>query len=280
MIINIILFQKDNAMLKFVFSGRIITAASRPDSICNIPQKISYYLENNSHHHDFKEVMAVVKGDCIFKLNGKYFHLQAGDLVLLNPMDNHTEGHYPDRNSVYYWGSFWTDMIRIHLWEKNRISDSGFLSLGTFSDFIYNLWDEISARGNIEAEEELSHIITSVINCFLREDRQQKYSFPHGFRYDIMKKIIEYIENTPSLNCTLDSLSILAGYSKIHFQRCFIEHTGMTFREYILKKRIERYFSIIGSKNFSLKEIAYKLGFSSTAALLHWKQRNKKKFHL
>lgn len=267
-------------MLKFCFSGRIVTSASKPDDISDVSSEVLEYLKSNSHKHDFKEIMTVVRGGCVLKLKNKYFRLNEGDIVLLNSMEEHTEGHYADSNSVYYWGSFWSDMLRIHVWATNKIADSGFLSLGTFNDFIYHLWDELSTEKNNNAEEEFAHIATSFINNFLRCGGQKNNLFPNNMRYDIMKKIIEYIENMPSLNCTLDSLSILSGYSKVHFQRCFAEYTGMNSREYLLRKRVERYFRIIGRKDYSLKEMAYELGFASSAALLHWKKRNQKRFHL
>ncbi|MBQ7403499.1 MAG: helix-turn-helix transcriptional regulator [Lentisphaeria bacterium] len=267
-------------MKKFKFSGRIITSYSRQAELQKPAPDIMEWLKNQHHKHEFKEIMAVVDGTCFFNLKNKTFQLNPGDIVLLNSMESHTEGHYPEKNSVFWWGSFWTDMLRIHLWEENKIADSEILSMGTFNDFIYHLWDEIPSGGNAGAEEELAHIITALINHFLRNGEKEKHTLPKGMQYEIMAKIIDYIDHMPSLNCTLDSLALLAGYSKVHFQRRFAEYTGMVFREYLLRKRVDRYFKIIINKDFSLKEMAYELGFSSSAALLHWKQRNQKKFHL
>ncbi len=267
-------------MLKFHFSGRIVTAETSPDHIKNIEPITMEWLRNKHHKHDFREILAVISGNCTFKLKNKCFQLNAGDIVLLDSMEQHTEGHYPDPNAVFWWGSFWTDMLRIHLWQENKIASSEIVSMGSFNDFIYHIWNELNISENEEATDEIGHIITVLINHFLRSaEKERKFPFRNA-QHEIMEKILDYIDKMPSLNCTLDSLALLAGYSKVHFQRRFTEYTGMVFREYLLRKRVDRYFKIIAKQNFSLKEMAYELGFSSSAALFHWKQRNQKKFHL
>ena len=267
-------------MQKFNFSGRIVTSACIPGETGELTQDIAEWLRKQHHKHDFKEILAIIDGTCIFKLKNKIFQLNPGDILLLNSMESHTEGHYPCNNAVYWWGSFWTDMLRIHIWKNNKIADSDLLAMGAFNDFIYHHWNELNTTKNSGADEELAHIITALINYSLRNGENKKHSPPAGKQYEIMTKIIDYIANMPSLNCTLDSLALLSGYSKVHFQRKFVEYTGMVFREYLLRKRVERYFRIIVKQDLSLKEMAYELGFSSSAALLHWKQRNQKKFHL
>lgn len=61
-----------------------------------------------------------------------------------------------------------------------------------------------------------------------------------------------------------------AGYSRVHFQRLFREYTGLTFREYMLKKRLERYRLLLGEVSPNVKEIADQLGFSSVKTFGVW----------
>jgi len=276
---NIMKQENSGLPLKFSFSGRIVTADSRHDEIRELTPEQSRWLLHNHHRHEFREIMVVIAGSCVFQLKNKYFNLNAGDIVLLHSMELHTEGHYPDETAVFWWGSFWTDMLRIHLWKENKISDSGILSMGAFNDFMYQIWDEFIPRKEDAVREEIANIMSVLVNHFLRTEHQKKSSLPCNEQCHIMEKIVQYIESMPSLTCTLDSLALLAGYSKVHFQRILIQYTGMTFREYLLRKRVERYFRLAAG-NPSLKEVAYELGFSSPAAYLHWKQRNKDAFHL
>ena len=54
----------------------------------------------------------------------------------------------------------------------------------------------------------------------------------------------------------------------------------MTFREYMLRKRVERYRKAVKKDNVSLMEIADELGFASESVLCHWKDRVQKKYRL
>lgn len=266
--------------LKFQFSGRIVAANFPEEGEKTLSPEKMLWLADRWHRHDFREVMAVVSGSCVFKLKNRFYHLNTGDILLLNSMEAHTDGHYPEAGSVYWWGSFWTDMLRIYLWQEDKITDSRVLALGSFSDFIYHLWDEAAAVDGVDARSEFGSVISVLINNFLRNRNSENNFMARNSQSRIMDKIIDYINKMPSLNCTLDSLALLAGYSKVHFQRRFTEYTGMVFREYLLRKRVERYFRIMEKKEASLKEMADELGFASVAALLHWKQRNKERFHL
>lgn len=272
--------KNGTSVRKFRFSGRVITSSSQGEDVSVLPVEKRRWLQENHHRHDYREIMAVVAGKCVIKLQNKYFHLMPGDILLLNSMENHSNGHYPEKGTVFWWGSFWTDMLRIHLWEENRISDSSVVFMGAFNDFIYHEWDDLLTGDTPDIREEIAHIIIALINHRFRTGTKQKIVSQVNEQDLIMEKIVKYIDEMPSLNCTLASLALLAGYSTVHFQRIFVQYTGMTFREYILHKRVKRYLRLTEHGDRTMKELADELGFSSIEALIHWKQRNRKGFHL
>ena len=266
--------------LKFQFSGRIITTATHPDNLSELTPDNAQWLNRHQHRHDYREFLAVISGGGFFQLNDRYFQLKTGDLVLINSKAVHSDGHYPDGKSVFWWGLLWTDILRIHLWEADNITESGLISMGNFNNFICQIWDEFD-QGKCEAAgQELVKIVSCLADHYLRTCHPPE--LPHKEMQNTMKmdKIIRYMDQMPSLNCTLKSLAVLAGYSRIHFQRLFTEYTGMTFREYMLRKRVERYRRAVKRDNVSLKEIADELGFASESALCHWKDRVQKQYRL
>ncbi len=266
--------------LKFQFSGRIITTATRPDNLSELTPDNAQWLNHHQHRHDYREFLAVISGGGFFQLNDRYFQLKTGDLVLINSKAVHSDGHYPDGKSVFWWGLLWTDILRIHLWEADNITESGLISMGNFNNFICQIWDEFD-QGKCEAAgQELVKIVSCLADHYLRTCHPPEQ--PHKEMQNTMKmdKIIRYMDQMPSLNCSLKSLAVLAGYSRIHFQRLFTEYTGMTFREYMLRKRVERYRRAVKKDNVSLKEIADELGFASESALCHWKDRIQKQYRL
>ena len=59
------------------------------------------------HHHDFFEVYFFLSGRVSFKVEGRSYHLEPGDLLLINPQ----ELHQPDigTDSVYEGVVLWID---------------------------------------------------------------------------------------------------------------------------------------------------------------------------
>lgn len=271
--------KKDTSVRKFRFSGRIVSSLSPADDISALPVEKRRWMQENRHKLEYREIMAVIAGKCEIKLKNKYFCLYPGDILLVDPMEEHTNGHYPEKGTSFWWGAFWTDMLRSQLWEENRITDSYAVPMGAFNDFIYHIWNDLLAGDTPDIREEIANIITLLINNRFRTGMKKMIFSQANEQDQIMEKIIQYMEEMPSLNCSLTSLALLAGYSKVHFQRIFIEYTGMTFREYLLRVRVKRYFRLYGNEDHSLKEMADELGFSSVAALLHWKKHNAKALH-
>jgi AraC family transcriptional regulator len=77
-------------------------------------------------------------------------------------------------------------------------------------------------------------------------------------------KVVEYIHSNLSENLTLSSLASIANYSPFHFQRLFVEKTGESPKQYIIRLRLEKiahYIKIF--PNLSISELSADSGFSS-----------------
>jgi len=77
-------------------------------------------------------------------------------------------------------------------------------------------------------------------------------------------KVVEFIHSNLSENLTLSSLASIANYSPFHFQRLFLEQTGETPKQYIIRLRLEKtahYLKIF--PNLSISELSADSGFSS-----------------
>jgi len=91
----------------------------------------------------------------------------------------------------------------------------------------------------------------------------------HHTEYDKEKgsaitKVVDYIHDNLSDNLSLQSLASVANYSPFHFQRLFLEQTGETPKQYIIRLRLEKiahYLKVF--PNLSISELAAESGFSS-----------------
>ena len=56
--------------------------------------EVFHYLEPKGadvevHHHDFYEVYCLLSGQADYWVDGQTYHLRAGDMLLINPMELH-----------------------------------------------------------------------------------------------------------------------------------------------------------------------------------------------
>ncbi len=58
--------------------------------------------------------------------------------------------------------------------------------------------------------------------------------------------------------------------SRIHIDRLFLEQTGMSLKKYLVKRMIEESNELLRTSLFSVKEIAYKLGFKTSSHFCAW----------
>ena len=75
---------------------------------------------------------------------------------------------------------------------------------------------------------------------------------------------IEYLNANISEPVTIDAMARSAGYSVSHFKAKFHAETGITPAEYILMMKMERARELLTKSSWSITQIAYSLGFSSS----------------
>ncbi|MDH1883442.1 AraC family transcriptional regulator [Empedobacter sp. GD03797] len=121
-------------------------------------------------------------------------------------------------------------------------------------------------------------------NKFLVEEKEQKiflnsmlYSLPHfcdenhNLELPVLvdKRLIpmsEYIHSYYKTNFNLNELADKANMSARNLQRIFKQETGITLQKYMQLVRILKSIELIDTNNFTLSEIAYKVGYKSLPA--------------
>ena len=86
------------------------------------------------------------------------------------------------------------------------------------------------------------------------------------FRSNCIKKVKEYIEEHFTENILLDDIAKIAGYSKFHLNRLFLENTGLTIYQYIKERRLLEAANQLISTEKSIIEIAFCVGYTSQQA--------------
>lgn len=80
---------------------------------------------------------------------------------------------------------------------------------------------------------------------------------------NIIKKIIDYIEDNLDDTLSLDEIAKEAGYSKFHLNRVFSEYVGCTIYKYIQMRRLTVAAEKLVYTEKPITEIAYEANYNS-----------------
>ncbi|MBW1722830.1 MAG: helix-turn-helix transcriptional regulator [Deltaproteobacteria bacterium] len=77
-----------------------------------------------------------------------------------------------------------------------------------------------------------------------------------------IKKAVRFIRNHFREPLTLDQVAMESGMSKYHFARVFKVSTGMTFKEYHNRRRIEEAKALLCNRTMRVTDVCYEVGFN------------------
>ena len=86
------------------------------------------------------------------------------------------------------------------------------------------------------------------------------------FKKEIIKKVIDYIENNLEQEIDLDKIAETIGYSKFHLNRMFTEETNITIYKYLQIRRLTIAAEKLVKTNTPIVQIAYEAGYHSQQA--------------
>ena len=83
---------------------------------------------------------------------------------------------------------------------------------------------------------------------------------------EIIKKVIDYIEDNLENNIDLEKIAGNTGYSKFHLNRLFTEETGYTIYKYLQTRRLTIAAQKLVDTSEPIAQIAYEAGYNSQQA--------------
>ena len=83
---------------------------------------------------------------------------------------------------------------------------------------------------------------------------------------DIWKAVDEYIDKNCDKRITLPSIASKCFYNTSYFSRVFKQRYGITFTEFLRKKRIDRAKELLCNSELSVERIIQNVGYSDRSA--------------
>ena len=141
-----------------------------------------------------------------------------------------------------------------------------FIHTTNFSEYLYifkslyNYRDTSAEANNVILQSLILKLIHTLTIDAKRQLRTTRFGNPE---YDKIEQSVKYIKEHLSDDLSLEAMSKLSSYSKIHFHNCFKAAIGKTLHDYVEDLRIKKSIILLLTTSQTLTQIAQECGFSS-----------------
>lgn len=234
------------------------------------------YEDYPMHWHTDTEIIFPIENTYTVVINKTRYELNPGDIIIIPPGEIH-ELYAPPSGIRYILQC--DNTLLSNLGGIDSISNGFYPCVYIPSSNNTTYHQQLVGILNQVVDEYINHpplyeaSINSLLTSFLvivgrnciKIDRQSNTVVKKKQHQYIDKflHICQYINDHCTEDLTIDKLATWAGFSKYHFSRLFCNFSGVTFYDYLIKRRIIYAESLLADPSLSIVEIAMRSGFNS-----------------
>lgn len=225
-------------------------------------EKTSVSAPKNTYYADFKVCLAL-KGSATWEIEDKSYEIEEGDIIFLNIGQKRQFTSFGENGFKLCIFSLTRSAFQDnhHFWffientkRDNVIKSSSYIPL---LKEIYTTWSEPFFLKYELASAKLTEF-------FLKAENDKKFDYNHSYQSDLqISKVIDYIDENIKNGITLKQASKKALMSESTFSRRFLKANGISFKQYIVAKKIDRAIHLLETTNMKMIDIAFESGFDS-----------------
>ncbi len=203
-----------------------------------------------------------VKGRGSLLLNGHSYRIEAGSLLFLRPDDTGfaTQDIQNPLTVLYAHFNFLSASQITHLLPSVQIN---FVDSSRFETLLGRLV-ALKATNQPLAILESELILKQALLEIYRQDAANQGLLTARIE-PRFERVIARLRAHPQIRPTLSEAASWIGLSPTHFSRLFSQQTGSSYREYLLKMRLEQARYLLKETDMSITKIASELGYENTA---------------
>ncbi len=230
-------------------SSNVNTMASDQYEVYHVKDVISQE-KTLYHYHDYYEVHATLEGEATFYLDGKQFDIEAGTILLIHYNDLHRivkqNTDYCERVYIFLTPEFlqgsstkWTNLEECFSGGGERRSkvlkiDADLLRQKL--SFIDHQPDASIYGSDIKYEQNLIEYLLFLNQLVQSEENEEEPKVI--VQNERIEQMIDYISANLSNPLTLEEMEKNFFVSKYYITREFKKHTGFTFHQFVMKKKL------------------------------------------
>ncbi len=222
--------------------------------------------ELGSHHHSQQEFFLPLSGEMTIGYQGLNFSAGPGKMLYVPPKIEHTFS-----SSTMGSGERVIWLIDKSLWEKHVEEDFP-ITVFPLNSLAKELLFYLLLKKEVEGHK---YFISALIESLGDSLKSSTIKSAHTELVHLMGKIQDerILKSMNFMNSRLgvDSLSLVAqtsGMSLRNFNRLFLKATGLTPKEYLQMKRIEKARSLLLNSSHTITDISLEVGFNSVSKFI------------
>lgn len=234
----------------------------------------AYYVGAfNYNWHEDVECLLVINGKLEACVNGEIYKLSKGDIAFFDSNEGHATlakdketialvfhfnpkilDEFDKNRDMYHWmGS--TNSITKN--EKYALELRK--SLVEIVDSFY----EESLENNIKRSIATDKILLNSIENFAVKVEKDIDDEINLYRDDLIRNLIQYLDDNYRDKISLNDLAKVAGYHPNYTSEIFSKTLGISFTEYLMRKRLSKATKDLKQSEKKISEIAYDHGFAN-----------------
>jgi AraC-like DNA-binding protein len=232
------------------------------------------------HFHDCLEINFVLEGTGINQIEGKQYHMTAGDFYIINNLEHHmsiSEGNLKMLvivfDPVFVWENnprdydYLQPFFNRNIYFSNRIEANNEY-YEELSDIIKKLskeWEKKQEGYRLVVKAMLMYLLAILYRHFkLKEEIGEDV---RRFRksYDRIRGVVEYINGNFTREISLDELARVALMNRTYLSSYFKEIMNMNISEYIEVLRINHACRLLKTTQKTITEVSFDCGFNSVS---------------
>lgn len=199
------------------------------------------------HYHDFHKIIVFLSGEVTYHIEGKAYHLQPWDILLVNRFAIHKpeiSSSVPYERFILWIQDNLQESLLTACFEKARERSFNLIRLNSrFQERLKDILYELETSRNTDAfcsdllaDCLFRQFLIYVNRIFLEKSYIHDH---HSYTYDSqIETLVRYINEHLDSDLSLQTLAQKYYLSKYHMMRKFKEETGYTMHNYINSKRL------------------------------------------
>jgi len=214
-------------------------------------------------HDDFR-VCFVLEGDAVWEINDRSYGLGPGDIILLNFSQQRHFTSFGEHGfklcALCFEREAFADLHHFAFFQDCVKNQQNVIKNTKLSEILLEIYEEM--KGNHPLRYELAS--AKMTEFFVKVERKLGYTFDPSTSMDRqMLEILDYIDTHITSDIRLSQLASKAGLTESSFSRRFSKVNGISFKQYVIAKRISRAIMLLQTTDMKMVDIAAECGFDS-----------------